>query len=486
MDAYKQLTLWFHRRETPYALALVRMLLPLGMLIGVLRRWGHVRELFSTDGAPAPLWESYGQPDLLPILPPAGAMALYAMLTFCLVTGALGWKTRLSWLVVAVLYPYFGLADSIGTLTKYTVIATHLALLLAVSGAGQVWSIDALLNSVRGSRPPRVAVWPQRLVQLFICLVYLGAASTKLHTTGYFQGEQLYYWMLTNVNYPNPLGEWVSQYSLLLIVGSYLTVLWEVLFPFLVWRRPWRSVMLGTGLVFHVMTYFLLGLFVFPLIYLAAYPAFLRNDEALRFGNWCTGLGNRLTGWTQTPLRTSPWFSQLGGAVSFGTLLLLFSALSVTAEARMDVYGQDGSGGPIVLQPLSGERAREILRNDTIVRPRDKVFSFHIGTTIVGDVLTDRRREYRHGERLIAQCRLIRPHEDLWLETSLHDSRNRIIERAGDIVPREEIRASFAYALRPSLEPGEYFLAVRLDGQEVARRRFILHGQHLGTAHVER
>ena len=50
--------------EVPYGLAIVRMLLPLALLAAVIPRWFHARELFSVDGAPAPLWYAYGQATL--------------------------------------------------------------------------------------------------------------------------------------------------------------------------------------------------------------------------------------------------------------------------------------------------------------------------------------------------------------------------------------------------------------------------------------
>lgn len=479
MDVIKPLTVWFYRRETPYAMALVRILLPLGMLLTVLPRWAHVRELYSADGAPAPLWELYGHTGLFPILPPAAAVALFTTLTFCLVTACAGWKSRFSWFVVMVLYPYFGLVDSLGSLTKYTVIATHLAFLLMVSSAGEVWSVDAWLKQQGGSRhrarPPRFAVWPQRLMQLFICLVYLGAASTKVHTPGYFEGEQLFYWMLTNVNSPNPLGEWLSQYPLILIIFSHVTILWEVLFLFLVWHRPWRLILLSFGIVFHVMTYFMLGLFVFPMIYLSAYPAFMHNDQARKVGDWFARQWRRLGSRSSVgfPRRWNPAYA---GTTAFLAVLMLLAALGVTAEARMDVYGERGEAGPIALQPLSPDRVDELLRNDTTLRPQDKVFTFQIGTTIVGDVLVDRQREFQHGEILVAQCRLIRPHEDLWVEFSLYDADNRIINVGGEIVPREQIRTTYAVPVSPALAPGEYSLVVKIDRQVAGRRRFVIHG----------
>ena len=67
---WDQLNDFFFAEETPYALALVRILFPLALLVGVIPRWFHVRELYSLDGAPTPFWEGYGYQDLPIIFSP--------------------------------------------------------------------------------------------------------------------------------------------------------------------------------------------------------------------------------------------------------------------------------------------------------------------------------------------------------------------------------------------------------------------------------
>ena len=136
---------FFYARETPYGLALMRIATPLVLLAATVPRWPHVRELFSTAGSPAPLWESYGMQSLLPIPGAELAVALYTALLFFLVAGSLGWMTRLSLMAATLLYAWFSMLDMVGTMTKYNCIATHALFLLSLSHCGSVWSVDALL-----------------------------------------------------------------------------------------------------------------------------------------------------------------------------------------------------------------------------------------------------------------------------------------------------------------------------------------------------
>jgi hypothetical protein len=57
---WKQTKDFFFAQEVPYGMALVRMTLPLVLLVDVVRRWPFARELYSRDGATAPLAFNFG------------------------------------------------------------------------------------------------------------------------------------------------------------------------------------------------------------------------------------------------------------------------------------------------------------------------------------------------------------------------------------------------------------------------------------------
>src|SRR5690606_25382404 len=112
-------------------------------------RWPRIREIYSLDGAPAPIAINYGYPDLLPLLSGQWAVALFTLLIGLLFSLMIGWKTRISAIGVFVLFTYFTLQDSLSTLTKYSVFTSHAFLLLSLSDCGAVWSIDRLVELKR-------------------------------------------------------------------------------------------------------------------------------------------------------------------------------------------------------------------------------------------------------------------------------------------------------------------------------------------------
>ncbi|TXT35235.1 MAG: HTTM domain-containing protein, partial [Planctomycetota bacterium] len=144
---------FFFAEETPFGLAVVRIGISIACLMVTLPRWIYTRELYSTDGAPTPLALNYGYPDLLPIPSGGLAVALMTILTFCCFTACIGWCTRASLSISAVLYTYLNLLDSISTMTKYSVITSHVLFLLAFSHCGAVWSVDAWVRRKRLGLP---------------------------------------------------------------------------------------------------------------------------------------------------------------------------------------------------------------------------------------------------------------------------------------------------------------------------------------------
>ena len=477
---------FFSREDVPFGLCLIRIILPLMLMLPALQRIGRIRELFSAEGAPAPLWENFGHPGLLPIPSATWAVALYCCLLISFVTSSIGLFTRTSLLVAMALNIYFSFLDSVSTVTKYTMISSHVMLLLSLADASALWSVDNWLRRhqrAEGLFPqllPRISpVWPRRLVQIFLGIVYLGAAVTKMHTPGFFSGDHMSYWMMTNTNFANPLGEHLSLYPGPIVAMSYIAIVWEVSFLFACWRGIARNYALAIGALFHFMTYLTLGLTLFPALYIAFYLAFFDEDEYLALRTWihrvapqafATSRDVVLWPWRKLDAVLPRWFGVPQAAAVMGVFVSTCAVVAVEAERRSDVFGVNRPEGQFVLTPISDERSRELLRNDQGVLPADAVAGFDVGTETFGETLVDRRSEFRYGETAIVQCGLEPPHHDVWVEVDLHDADNHIVARDGAIVPREKLRACIRCQFDERFTPGQYAFVLKIDGKEITRR----------------
>lgn len=483
----KRIERFFFDEEVPYALALCRIFLPIVLMGMVLPRWSAVREIYSTDGALAPLAVGYGYLHLLPEFSGSVAVALYAAMVFSLGCVCIGWCTRTSLIISNVLFIYFCMMDYVSTQTKYTVIATHLLLILALSGCGSLWSVDAWLAGRKRNHWPgepslvrnRFPVWPRRLMQLHIGSVYFGAAITKMHTPSFFTGDQLQYWMQTHINFQHPIGEYLSLYPILLVAFGYITIVWEVLFLFLSWKSLWRVFVLPVGILFHFMTALTLGLLLFPMTCYCAYLSFLDEDDMRKLSAWGRRWMRRFDWWKPVVSRASVWRERLGDPIGWRTSaraafvfsLALFSVAHVELEYWMDPYGERRPEGRLPLKVADPALVQKILAPPEPQRDSDKFFAIDTGTILVGDLLANRRREFRHGEKLIAQCNLIPPHEDMWLECHIQDSDNRLVDRLGAVATREMYRANFNYPITDAMPPGDYTLVIQTAGRTVMQKQ---------------
>lgn len=476
---------FFYGTEVPYGLALLRMALPLVIMIAAVPRWPHVRELFSTAGSPTPLWESYGMEGLLPIPGAELAVALYTALLFFLIACSLGWLTRFSLIAATALYAWFSMLDMVGTMTKYNCIATHALFLLSLSHCGSVWSVDALLARRRAhaadTAPRRYAAWPRRLLQLLVGVVYLSAAVTKMQTPTYFSGDQMLFWMMTDSNFNNPIGDYLAMYPAVVPVLAYITIIWEVMFIGVAWRGWGRAAMLSLGVIFHVLTWGVLGLIVFPLVYLCLYLAFVNERDVDRLSvlvaRWRTrGQQAAFPAWRVRlrALQAPAWMGPGQSAALFGLLLAVSAVMGVEVEHRSDPFGLRRPEGRHALRPIAAERVAQLLTTSDSVLPRDKLFAFDVGSNVVGGILADRRTRFTFGEDAVVQCCLLPPHEDMWVEFNLHDAQDRVVQRNGRIVPREQMRTSIQFHFDESIPPGDYAWVLNLDGEEVGRREFAL------------
>jgi len=489
---------FFFAREIPFGMALVRMSLPLVLLVDVVRRWSFAREIYSADGAPGPLAANFGYPGWLPEFSGSFTVGLHTALALFLVTAAIGWCTRFSLFASTILFFYFCMVDCLSTGSKYTVIATHLLLLMAVSRCGDVWSIDAWLSRRARKDAPdaplpdlRSSIWPQRLAQILFGMIYFGAAVTKMHMPEFFTGDQLIYWMMTYINNEHPLGDYLSQYPLFVSVSCFITFLWELTFIFTVWNPKMKWYVLGVGTIFHVMTVFTLGLIVFPIVIMSSYLVFLSEADVRAILKWrpfCrfSDLLAPVVPGVSTGESTFDWRPQFAPIGAFALTVALVCLAGVEAEYLMDHYHTRGPGGPLPLRELADDEVERLFSPEVPMRQCDKLLAFDLGSLLVGEHLAIYRKEFRQGEQLVAQVTLAPPHGDMWVDCVLCEATveetddgerlvpGRIVSKIGQPIYRESFRGNFFFNLDEALDPGDYFLKLRSSNEEVSRRQFRL------------
>jgi Vitamin K-dependent gamma-carboxylase len=146
---------------------------------------------------------------------------------------------------------------------------------LLLSPCGNTWSVDG----VRKPLPQFAAIWPLRLVQFQVALIYFVSGWVKFHSTEWNEGTVLQY-IVIHPQYSRWDG-WglIGSSFTRWLMGVIADVIrwWEVLFAILLLNPVTRKICISTGIVFHIGLLMTMNLRGFPLVMLSLYPSLLPN-----------------------------------------------------------------------------------------------------------------------------------------------------------------------------------------------------------------
>lgn len=164
---------------------------------------------------------------------------------------------------------------------------------------GAAWSIDQKLRRLwNGKSKPQLQlqlhlqlqnqpseitseIWPLRMIQIQICLIYFWAGLTKLGGISWWDGTAIpitllnpaqTYWDLTKVLKHNGAIEFLFR------TLTRIILIWEILFPLTVYWHKSRWFALSIGVMMHLSIIVLAKVNLFGYIMIASYLAFLPSS----------------------------------------------------------------------------------------------------------------------------------------------------------------------------------------------------------------
>jgi hypothetical protein len=170
-------------------------------------------------------------------------------------------------------------------------VTVTLLFCLMWADTGAAWSVDRWLARRRGGsgRWERQPVWPLRLFQCQVALVYLSAGLWKLAGPMWRDGSAVHWAASLNTFHRLPIADPPEAASAMTVL-TYLTLLWELAFAPMLLLRATRRLALLAGVCVHLGLWLVLEIGPFSWVMLASYLAFLdphaaaRVPEAVRIG----------------------------------------------------------------------------------------------------------------------------------------------------------------------------------------------------------
>lgn len=217
--------------------------------------------------------------------------AFYALVVLAALCTFLGLGTRIATIVLAI-----------GTITLHHRNSMILhggdtalrlgCIYLAVSPCGKALSLDRLIALWRGKAPPipiEVSLWPQRLVQFNMALVYVTAVWHKWSGITWRNGTATYYPPFLREFYKFDYPPLV-QHSPWMEITTWGTLVIQFALGTIVFWRPARKWVLLSGLLLHAQIEWMFNIPLFAFIMCSYY---ISHYEGYEISEWVKRLGQR-------------------------------------------------------------------------------------------------------------------------------------------------------------------------------------------------
>jgi predicted DCC family thiol-disulfide oxidoreductase YuxK len=292
--------IWFQNAPTA-PLELARMGIGAAVLINYVFVTPYLYFFWGDDGwmKPSLLFadgtDSWKQSVFFYFTAPWQWLVFHIVFLVCCAALMVGWRT--SWVKWVVLVGQISYAYRNPMLT-YGVdqILGSLLFILCLAPIGRAMSLDrvravhaAKSGDLEARLPVYASAWTGaciRLMQIQMAVLFFYSGVNKLRGDEWWGGDAI--WILfAHVDYYNRgLLDLFASHYWLVNVATYLTVLIEIAFPFLIWQRRTRPYLLGAAIFLHLQFAVFLGLPYFSAVMIMGHMSFVRPEWLTHLGAW--------------------------------------------------------------------------------------------------------------------------------------------------------------------------------------------------------
>ena len=198
---------------------------------------------------------------------------------------AAGYKYRLAIILFFLSFTYIELMDKTTYLNHYYFVSV-VSFLMIFLPANAYASVDAALNKNKTfSHVPR---WTILSVKVLLSMVYFYAGLAKLNSDWLVHAAPLKIWLSTKSHLPL-IGAWMTQewyhYAM-----SWMGALYDLSIPLLLFTKRTRLFAFAVVVVFHILTWILFPIGMFPFIMIGSTLIFFSAEFHLKIINWIFSL----------------------------------------------------------------------------------------------------------------------------------------------------------------------------------------------------
>lgn len=275
---------FFFKKENYSTIGLLRILTAAVLLMSLINDLPFVVDYFSDEGVLSGhtdvLRSEYRFTILDYLGSPVYVVIFYLALIIFTLMLLIGKFTRASAIVAFILLSAFHEKNPLILNSGDTLMGLML-FYLAIAPSGKCLSLDSIkkrknISLKEHKKWQQGYIWPRRLIQIQLAIVYLFAFLPKTGTT-WRDGTAIYYF-LANPHFARFSFDFLGNFVILTTFMTYATLLIELLFPILVWFKPTRNYMLIAGIMLQSGILILSNITFFSLIMIVAHLAFIEPE----------------------------------------------------------------------------------------------------------------------------------------------------------------------------------------------------------------
>ncbi|MFW6157597.1 MAG: HTTM domain-containing protein [Balneolaceae bacterium] len=314
-------------------LAVFRFLFGFIMLVSIVRFAlnGWIHELYVD---PEYFFTFYGFDWVTP-LGETGMYVLFLLMGVAALSVMLGWHYRLGIIFFFLSFTYVELIDKTNYLNHYYFVSIVSFLLIWVP-ANRSFSLDVLRKP--NLRRKYVPAWTINIFKLQLAIVYFFAGAAKLNPDWLFNAMPLRIWLPASADLP--LVGSLLEYTTTAYIFSWAGALYDLTITFFLLWKPTRIVAYFTVVVFHLLTYFLFQIGMFPFIMILSTLIFFSANLHKKIIASISGLRTYLPfSFPDTPSTHESQFrysKRITGLIS--GLLVIHFALQLLVPLRFALY----------------------------------------------------------------------------------------------------------------------------------------------------
>jgi hypothetical protein len=213
----------------------------------------------------------------------------FVLLALLALMMAAGFCYRAAAVLFCLGFTYIELIDQTAYLNHYYLISLFSGLLIFMP-AHRVWSVDAWRKpSLKSDTAPACAL---NLLRFQIAVVYLFAGVAKLNSDWLLHAQPLRIWLAARSDLPLA-GPWLQQ-EWVAYAASWFGALYDLTIVLFLLRRRTRPAAFLAVVIFHVATWVLFNIGMFPWIMIASSTLFLAPNWPRRFLTAFAAMAGRL------------------------------------------------------------------------------------------------------------------------------------------------------------------------------------------------